>query len=101
MEKINFEEALEQLENISSKLEQPDIPLEEAITIYKNGLKLSKELSKKLDSAERVLKTAIIEENSVNTEENLTVIADKTKKATSKPKKKTKESQDNLQQTLL
>ncbi len=101
MEKINFETALQKLETISSRLEQPDIPLEEAIKIYKNGLKLSTELSKKLDSAERVLKTANIDDNSVNLENDLTIIEDKTKKTSRKQKKPPEDLSDNFQQTLL
>lgn len=40
--KLSFEEALLKLEDIVNKLEQEDIPLEEAIDFYQEGMKLSK-----------------------------------------------------------
>ncbi len=40
--KESFEENLKQLEEIVSKLESRDIPLEDAIEAYKKGLDLSK-----------------------------------------------------------
>ena len=39
---LTFEEAMEQLETIVERLEEGDVPLEEAITIYKKGMELSK-----------------------------------------------------------
>ena len=40
--KLSFEEAMEQLESIVDRLEEGDVPLEEAISIYKEGMELSK-----------------------------------------------------------
>ena len=39
---VTFEEAMIQLEQIVDRLEEGDVPLEEAISIYKNGMELSK-----------------------------------------------------------
>ncbi|MEI4829204.1 exodeoxyribonuclease VII small subunit [Bacillus sp. FJAT-53711] len=40
--KVSFEEAIAKLEQIVSKLEQGDVPLEEAISYFKEGMELSK-----------------------------------------------------------
>jgi exodeoxyribonuclease VII small subunit len=52
---LSFEEAMEQLETIVDRLEEGDVPLEEAISIYKNGMELSKLCHKKLKSVEEQL----------------------------------------------
>lgn len=52
---MTFEEAMNQLEKIVERLEQGDIPLEEALGIYKNGIEYSKFCHDKLKSAEREL----------------------------------------------
>ena len=53
-EKI-FEENLADLEAIVQKLESGDVALEEAITEFQKGMKLSKELQDTLDQAEKTL----------------------------------------------
>jgi len=52
---LSFEEAMEQLETIVDRLEEGDVPLEEAISIYKNGMELSKLCHEKLKSVEEQL----------------------------------------------
>ena len=47
-----FEENLADLEAIVQKLESGDVALEEAITEFQKGMKLSKELQDTLDQAE-------------------------------------------------
>ena len=47
-ETLSFEEAMENLEDIVTQLEQGDVPLEQAITHYQNGMKLSKICNEKL-----------------------------------------------------
>ena len=51
----NFEENLADLEAIVQKLESGDVALEEAITEFQKGMKLSKELQETLDQAEKTL----------------------------------------------
>lgn len=58
----SFEAALEQLEGIVKELEKGDIPLEEALTSFKQGIELSQFCQKKLTDAEEVL-TKIMNEN--------------------------------------
>ena len=50
--KSNFESNLTRLEEISNLLESSDIGLEEAISIFEEGIKLSKSCSKTLKKAE-------------------------------------------------
>lgn len=50
-----FEEQLTQLQGIVNQLEQGNVPLEQAIQQFQDGIKLSKELQKKLTSAEKTL----------------------------------------------
>lgn len=50
-----FEENLADLEVIVQKLESGDVALEEAITEFQKGMKLSKELQDTLDKAEKTL----------------------------------------------
>lgn len=49
----NFEAAIEKLETIVSRLENGDVPLEEAIDLFQEGMKLSQFCSQKLEQVER------------------------------------------------
>lgn len=48
---IKFEEALERLAEINEKLESDGISLDDSITLFKEGLELSKFCQKKLNEA--------------------------------------------------
>lgn len=48
-----FEESLNELEEIATKLESGNLGLDEAIKEFEKGIKLSKECSEKLDEAEK------------------------------------------------
>ena len=52
----SFEEAMRRLERIVEQLEQGEVPLEEALRIYEEGVKISHECATKLADAELVLK---------------------------------------------
>ncbi|RUL56926.1 exodeoxyribonuclease VII small subunit [Lysinibacillus antri] len=58
----NFAIAMTQLEDIVRKLEQGDVPLEEAIDLYKKGMELSHFCHEKLQNAEKQL-ISIVNEN--------------------------------------
>ena len=58
---IKFNQAMEQLEEIVRQLEQGDVPLEEALTLYQKGMELSKVCHDKLQSAEKQLVTMMQE----------------------------------------
>jgi len=51
-----FEQSLKRLENIVNRLEQGDVPLEESLKLYEEGLELSKACSERLAKAELTLK---------------------------------------------
>ena len=53
--KKTFEENLQELEAIVTKLDNGDVALEDAIEAFQQGMILSKELQKTLDSAEKTL----------------------------------------------
>lgn len=50
---IKFEEALKKLEKIVGDLENGDIPLEEALEKYQEGIRLSGVCQKKLEAAKK------------------------------------------------
>ena len=47
-----IEEALQRLEAIADKLEDPSLDLDEAVRLYEEGLRLYERCAKKLDAAE-------------------------------------------------
>jgi len=53
MAKERFEDALNKLEKIVSKLEEGDIPLEESLKLFEEGIRLSRFCNQKLDEAEK------------------------------------------------
>ncbi|NHM32188.1 exodeoxyribonuclease VII small subunit [Neobacillus terrae] len=60
--KLSFEEAMSKLEQIVDRLEEGDVPLEEAIAFYKDGMELSKLCHDKLKSVEEQLTQIITED---------------------------------------
>lgn len=53
MAKKRFEDTLGELEKIVQRLEDPDVPLEEAVALFEDGIKLSRFCSQKLDEVEK------------------------------------------------
>lgn len=54
-EPIRFEDAMLNLEQVVQQLETGDVPLEDAITLYKKGMELSAFCHGKLQDAEKQL----------------------------------------------
>ena len=52
IEELTFEEALEKLENILNKMEKEELPLEESLSIFQEGMKLHLHCRKLLTEAE-------------------------------------------------
>lgn len=50
---MTFEQAMKRLEEIAATLETGDIPLEDSIKIYEEGIQLIEFCEKKLDEAEK------------------------------------------------
>ena len=59
---MKFEEGLKKLEDIVRTLYEGKIPLDEALSLFKEGLALTKELSKRLDVAEKKVEVLIRKE---------------------------------------
>lgn len=57
--KEKFEEALQKLEAIVTKMEEGDLPLEEALKAFEEGVRLAKFCTSKLDEAERKVEKLI------------------------------------------
>ncbi len=60
---MKFEEGLKKLESIVKKLDDGNISLDEALNLFKEGLSLTKDLSKRLDETERKVEILIKKEN--------------------------------------
>lgn len=59
---LSFEEAMNQLEEIVSHLERGEVPLEQAIELFQQGMQLSQLCGKKLSQVERKIEM-IVEED--------------------------------------
>ena len=66
----DFEEIIERLEEIAHALEGGDARLEEALTLFEEGISLSKMGSKKLNEAERRLEILLENDTSVEFEDS-------------------------------
>ena len=62
MENLSFEETLEKLEEIVSKLENGDVPLDDAIDEFNNAMQLVKICENKLSKAEESI-AKIVQDN--------------------------------------
>lgn len=62
MTKQTFAQSMNDLEQIVRRLEQGDVPLEEAIDLYKKGMELSKQCHEQLSEAEQQLITIVGED---------------------------------------
>jgi len=58
-DEIKFEEALTRLEEIVGKLEDGDLPLDESLSAFEEGIKLSRICAKLLNEAERKVEILI------------------------------------------
>ncbi len=65
MAKQRFEESLKKLEKIVSRLEKGDIPLEESLRLFEEGVQLSRFCNEKLDEAERRVEILLRNEEGV------------------------------------
>lgn len=63
MATLKFEDALARLENIVTELEKGDLPLNESLKIFEEGVKLSKTCLKLLDDAERKVEIIVQEKD--------------------------------------
>ena len=65
-----FDESLIKLEKIVTQLEQGDVPLEEALDKFQEGISLSRELKQTLQNAEETLAKIVTADGSEEVFEN-------------------------------
>ena len=59
---ISFEAAVAELETIVQALEKGDLPLEEAVSLFEKGVRLSCLCSGKLDTAQEKVRRLLVEQ---------------------------------------
>ncbi|RSL34565.1 exodeoxyribonuclease VII small subunit [Salibacterium salarium] len=64
-ENVSFETAMEKLENIVEKLEEGEVPLEKAITMYQEGMNLSNTCHEKLRRVEEQMDRVVEEDGEI------------------------------------
>jgi exodeoxyribonuclease VII small subunit len=69
MGEIGFEEALKRLEEIAGILEKGDASLDETLSLFEEGMKLSAFCQKKLTEVENKIKLIVQKEGKINFEE--------------------------------
>ena len=65
MAKIKFEDAVKGLEDIVERLEKGDLPLDETLSKYEQGIKLYKQCIALLEDAEKKIQILVKDENGV------------------------------------
>lgn len=61
--KQTFETSLTNLERIVRRLEDGDLPLEESLKLFEDGVRLSRECQERLNQAERRIEVLLKDEN--------------------------------------
>lgn len=79
----NFEERLSRLEELADKIREPKIPLEEALEVFEEGLKLSRTLASDLEKIEARVEILLSPPSQTDAE-----AADEADKGTKKSRKK-------------
>lgn len=64
-EELSFEAAMDQLEQVVNKLEEGDVPLEEAINMFHEGMKLSKYCHDRLKEVEKQMTEVLTEDGEI------------------------------------
>jgi len=71
MKEIKFEDAIKKLEDISKELESGKLDLDESVSKFEEGMKLSKICTKMLNEAEKRINILIDKDGEIS-EENFT-----------------------------
>lgn len=69
-EDINFEENMKKLEKIALELEDGNLSLDDSVAKFEEGMKISKQCSEMLETAEKKITMLIKNEDDELTEEN-------------------------------
>ena len=70
--KKTFEQSITELEEIVSKLEGGNVTLDESLTLFEQGIKLSKSCNEMLDEAEKKVSILMTNEDGEITKEDFT-----------------------------
>lgn len=68
MKELAFEEAIKQLENIAEELEKGDLNLDESVSKFEEGMKISKQCSELLEDAEKRITILLKDGDSIKEE---------------------------------
>ncbi len=60
---MTFEEALQRLEEVVNRLEEGNLPLEESLELFAEGIKLTKYCNRQLEEAEKRIGMILEDEN--------------------------------------
>ena len=71
-DELNFEEAMEKLEEIANELENGELNLEESLQKFEEGMKLSKKCNEIIENAEKKI-TVLLEKDGQLNEEDFTL----------------------------
>jgi len=97
MAEMKFEDALKKLEKIVGDLENGNIPLDEALEKYEEGIKLSRACAKKLEVAKKKVEILLkAEDGSVELKDFDENTASEEEKPPSEPKKKKGKAEEAL-----
>ena len=69
----NFEELMAELEEITNKLENEKLPLDESVKLFEKGIEISKKCNTKLDNAEKKITILLNADSEKMTEEDFNV----------------------------
>lgn len=65
---MKFEETMKQLEQIANELEKGDLNLEESVSRFEQGMKLSKDCNQMLENAEKRITILLQKEGEISEE---------------------------------
>lgn len=65
---MNFEDSIKELENIADELEKGNLSLDESVSKFEQGMKLSKKCSDFLNSAEKKITMLINDDDNIKEE---------------------------------
>lgn len=72
MQEIKFEDAMQELEVITAKLEKGDLSLDESVSKFEEGMKLAKKCNNILEEAEKKIKVLVQKDGKLEEEDFIT-----------------------------
>lgn len=72
MQEIKFEDAMQELEAITAKLEKGDLSLDESVSNFEEGMKLAKKCNNILEEAEKKIKVLVQKDDKLEEEDFIT-----------------------------